>query len=74
MDELTSETGGGNFIVGVHEDLRETFALVANELRHQYAIGIAPIAADGREHRLEVRVDRPGLKTRARKTYIAAPS
>jgi Ca-activated chloride channel family protein len=73
MEELIGETGGGSFIVGVHEDLRQTFTRVANELRHQYAIGITPMIVDGREHRLEVRVDRPGLKARARKSYTAQP-
>jgi Ca-activated chloride channel homolog len=73
MDELTGETGGGNFIVGVNEDLRETFTRVANELRHQYAIGITPLIVDGKEHKLDVRVDRPGLKARARKSYVAVP-
>ena len=49
-----------------------TFSRVAQELRSQYLIGFAPAALDGKVHKLEVRVNRPGMTVRARKSYLAA--
>jgi Ca-activated chloride channel family protein len=72
MADLTAATGGGHFIVGRNDDLKQTFGKVADELRRQYLIGFVPAAFDGKEHRLEVRVDRPGHTARARRTYVAA--
>jgi Ca-activated chloride channel family protein len=69
--ELTSETGGGHFELDRKDDLTATFARVAEELRHQYLLGFVP-AADGKQHRLDVQVLRPGMRARARKTYQAA--
>jgi VWFA-related protein len=69
---LTSETGGGHFVLKGDDNLTDTFARVAEELRRQYVIGFAPAALDGREHRLEVRLTRPGLRARARSSYHAS--
>ena len=46
---------------------------VAQELRSQYLIGFAPVALDNRVHKLEVKVNKPGMTVRARKSYLAAP-
>jgi len=67
---LIGDTGGAHFNVAPADDLGATFARVAEELRRQYLIGFVP-AADGREHRLTVRVKRPGLQARARTSYTA---
>jgi hypothetical protein len=69
--KLADESGGGHFELKRNEDLTATFAEVANELHHQYALGFTPVALDGRTHPLEVRLVRPGLTARARKSYIA---
>jgi hypothetical protein len=45
---------------------------VLNELHHQYILGFEPTAVDDLQHRLEVRVTRPGATVRARRSYIAA--
>ena len=45
---------------------------VAQELRSQYLVAFAPEALDGKPHRLDVRVKRPGVTVRARKSYLAA--
>ena len=68
--ELLDDTGGAHFNVAAAADLGETFTRVAEELRRQYLLGFTP-ARDGREHRLTVRVNRPGLSARARKSYTA---
>jgi Ca-activated chloride channel family protein len=68
---IAEETGGGHFALSEGADLTATFARVADELRRQYLIGFAPAAPDGKLHTLEVRVGRPGMKVRARHTYLA---
>ena len=65
------ETGGGHFALPPGADLTATFARVADELRRQYVIGFSPAALDGKLHRVEVRVRRPGMKVTARRTYLA---
>ena len=72
--DLADETGGGHFEVPTPTGLSATFAKVADELRHQYALGFTPIALDGRVHTIDVRLTRPGLTARARRSYLAAQS
>ena len=54
------------------DDLSGTFARVAEELHRQYALGFEPEKLDGKTHKLEVKVKKPGLKVRARKHYVAS--
>jgi Ca-activated chloride channel family protein len=70
LRSLVEETGGGSFTTRPDEDLEEAFARVAEELRRQYVLGFSPAVMDGRQHRIEVRVG-PGMKARARRSYIA---
>jgi VWFA-related protein len=70
--KLTDETGGGRFELKRNEDLVAAFKAVLDELHHQYALGFTPVALDGRTHQLDVRLVRPGLTARARKSYLAA--
>jgi VWFA-related protein len=72
--EIAEETGGGHFSLPVGADLNETFARVADELRRQYLLGISPAELDGKLHRVEVRVGKPGTKVKARRNYLAARS
>jgi Ca-activated chloride channel family protein len=67
---LIEDTGGGHFVVRAGDDLRQTFVRVVEELRRQYLLGFTP-AADGRTHKLEVRVSGDGLRARARASYVA---
>jgi hypothetical protein len=46
---------------------------VAQELRSQYLIGFAPVALDGKVHKLDVKVNKLGMTVRARRSYLAAP-
>jgi Ca-activated chloride channel family protein len=73
LKKISDETGGGYFELLKTADLAPTFTRVAQELRSQYLIGFAPTALDGRVHKLEVKVGRPGMTVRARKSYLAAP-
>lgn len=71
LAKIAAETGGGYFELTRAEDLRRTFSRVADELHRQYALAFEPTKLDGKSHRLEVRLKRPGMKARARKNYIA---
>ncbi len=69
--KIATETGGGFFELKKTADLNTTFSRVVQELHSQYLLGFAPATLDGKEHKLEVRMTKPGLKVRARKTYVA---
>jgi Ca-activated chloride channel family protein len=73
LKKISDETGGGYFELLKTADLAPTFTRVAQELRSQYLIGFAPAALDGKVHKLDVKVSRPGMTVRARKSYLAAP-
>ena len=73
LRRLADETGGGYFELVKTADLAPTFTRVAQELRSQYLIGFAPASLDNKVHKLEVRVSRPGMTVRARRSYLAAP-
>ncbi len=73
LRKIADETGGGYFELLKTADLAPTFTRVAQELRSQYLIGFTPVALDGKVHKLEVKVNRPGMIVRARKSYLAAP-
>ena len=73
LRKISDETGGGYFELLKTADLAPTFSRVAQELRSQYLIGFAPVALDGKVHKLDVKVNRPGMIVRARKSYLAAP-
>jgi Ca-activated chloride channel family protein len=73
LRRIADETGGGYFELQKTDELAPTFTRVAQELRSQYLIGFAPVALDNKVHRLEVKVNKPGMTVRARKSYLAAP-
>jgi Ca-activated chloride channel family protein len=72
LKRLAEDTGGGYFELKRTADLNETFTRVAQELHSQYVLGFSPEALDGKIHKLDVRVKRAGMTTRARKTYVAS--
>lgn len=69
--EAIAGSGGAHVTLRPDEDLAAAFARIADELRHQYGIGFNPANADGRMHRLDVRVRRPGYAVRAPKQFQA---
>ncbi len=71
LKRLAEETGGGYFELEKTSDLAPTFTRVANELHSQYVLGFTPSVLDGKVHRLTVRVKRPGVSVRARRSYLA---
>ncbi len=71
LRKLSEETGGGFFLLKKKDELGPTFTRVAQELHSQYVLGFSPEVLDGKVHKLEVRLKRPGLIPRARKSYVA---
>jgi len=74
LPKIAAATGGGYFELTSTRDLALTFARVADELHHQYALGFTPERLDGKMHDLTVRVSRPDVSVRARKRYLASKS
>ena len=73
LKTLSEETGGGFFDLKKKDELGPTFTRIAQELHSQYVIGFSPPVQDGKVHKLEVKVKRPGTTARGRKSYVAAP-
>jgi len=72
MRKLAIESGGGFLDLEKEQrSLDAAFTRIADELHAQYLLGFAPEKIDGKSHELEVRVKRPGVKVRARKSYFA---
>ncbi len=71
LRKVAEETGGGYFELRRTDELNATFTRVASELHSQYALGFAPKTLDGKLHTLDVKITRPGLLARARKSYLA---
>jgi len=71
MVALADHTGGGHFLAKKTDDLGQTFAQVVEELHHQYVIGFSAGVLDGQSHKLKVQAKPPGMKVRARKSYLA---
>jgi Ca-activated chloride channel family protein len=72
LRRLSDETGGGFFMLKKKDELGPTFTRIAQELHSQYVMGFTPETLDNKIHKLEVRVKRPGMTARARKSYVAS--
>ena len=72
LPKIAAATGGGYFELTSTRNLASTFAHVADELHHQYALGFTPEKLDGKMHELTVRLSRSELSARARKRYLAS--
>jgi Ca-activated chloride channel homolog len=72
LKRLAEETGGGYFELSRADQMTSTFTRVAQELHSQYLLGFSVENRDGKTHKLDVRVKRPGMTARARKSYVAS--
>src|SRR5215204_374954 len=68
---LTEGTGG--FLVRNIDEIKRGFGLIVRDTSTYYVIGYQPDnpTMDGKIRRIEVKVNRPGVKVRARKSYAA---
>jgi Ca-activated chloride channel family protein len=69
---LANATGGRAVELKSADNISAAMKRIADELHHQYVIGFSPETLDGKLHRLDVRVTRPGVTVRARRNYVAA--
>jgi Ca-activated chloride channel homolog len=72
LPKIAAATGGGYFELTSPRDLASTFAHVADELHHQYALGFTPEKLDGKLHDLTVHLSKPEYTARARTRYLAS--
>src|SRR5262249_32091112 len=72
LPKIAAATGGGYFELKTAATLVSTFARVADELHHQYALGFAPEKLDGKMHEITVKASNDGFTVRARKRYLAS--
>jgi len=69
-----ADKSGGRYIASPGgQELRESFAAIAEELGHQYTIAYRPLnrVHDGRWRAIQVKLDRPEATARTRKGYRA---
>jgi VWFA-related protein len=73
LEELTAATGGRLYKPATFQDLEKTYAQVADELRHQYAIYYAPLNSrrDGQFRNVRVETTDSGHRVSARIGYYA---
>jgi len=74
LRNIAGATGGAYFELKPKDNVGSTFRRVADELHMQYLVGFSPAGLDGKTHRLEVRVKRPRMTARARRSYVASPA
>jgi len=71
--ELASVTGGRSIVVTDPKQLEPALTALARELRSQYLLGYVPsreMSATPAWHSIDVEVDRPGARVRARDGYL----
>jgi VWFA-related protein len=71
LPSIAAMTGGVYYELRTAYNLGPTFKHIADELHKQYALAFTPESLDGKTHKIEVRIKRPDLVARARKTYVA---
>jgi len=73
LEQLTAATGGRLYKPTSFRDLEKTYAEVADELRHQYALYYAPLNAkkDGQFRRVRVETSNPTHQVTARMGYFS---
>ncbi len=81
LEETVLETAGGDYVAETtggtvihNNDLAGSLTRLADESSAYYLLGYqSDKPQDGRWHKLEVKVSRPGLQVRARRGYFATP-
>ncbi|HUB79897.1 MAG TPA: VWA domain-containing protein [Bryobacteraceae bacterium] len=69
LDRVALETGGRTYPVSL-DALPQIGAAIARELRNQYVLGYSPAeAADGKYHRVNLKLALPGAESRLRTYY-----
>jgi VWFA-related protein len=76
MREVARRTGGRYYHADNLQTLKQAFGNIAEELRWQYSLGYypKPPGQDGQPRQISVKVNRRGVVTRVRRSYIYASS
>jgi VWFA-related protein len=76
LHDLAEKTGARNYQGDSNEQLADSFANIAEELRRQYSLGYYPKtpAQVGQRRQIRVRVNQPNLAVRTRDSYVFNPS
>lgn len=71
LSSLSERTGGHFYQATDIETIKQSFVAVAEELRRQYSIGYYPAKSPrrGEERQINVKVNRPGVGVKTRKSY-----
>ena len=72
LRRLDEESGGRVVPISGPEEARSAFGEILEELRRQYVLGYYPTLrrGDGRWHKVDVRLRRPGFQVRTRGGYV----
>ena len=73
IQRLTEPTGGQAFFPSSVKDIESAYDKVLADIKAQYSVGYLSTnaRADGKWRKVEIKVTRPGLKTRSRQGYFA---
>lgn len=71
LKALAEQSGGWFLAPKRNTDVAKEVGGIIGDLRERYVLGFVPPVADGKDHRLEVRVKRPGVLVRAPSMYRA---
>ncbi len=73
--QMLADDTGGRAILDAN-DLLPDLARMREDLSSSYSLGFTPQghSGDGREHRLEIRIKRPGIRLRYRQSYRDKPA
>ncbi len=71
LRRMSERSGGAVFSVDDAGGLAAAWGRFLEDLREQYYLAFTPSTTDGRRREIEVSVKRPGLKVRARTSYVA---
>ncbi|MFN7826482.1 MAG: VWA domain-containing protein [Acidobacteriota bacterium] len=69
---IVNATGGNDFAADAG-DFSPVFKALAEEIRSSYAVAFYPLARDGKFHRLEVKIARPGVRVRLSRNGYQSP-
>jgi VWFA-related protein len=73
MTHYANDTGGDSFFASKQADLERLYSAIGEQARNQYTLAYAPLNPGvGDYHRIEVRVERPGLQVSSREGYYAS--
>ena len=73
IQRLTEPTGGQAFFSSTLKDIESAYDKVLADIKAQYSVGYLSTntRSDGKWRKIEIKLTRPGLKTRSRQGYFA---